>query len=324
MESTWKYLDNQFIVNTNTNFLRALKLSNYHDAALLMAQNNNPLFIPIYNRYHPLHLNFVQKYNDWKSAGGSQEGETLNVSQQLTIAYAKIDAWDVAIQVVYPKSTPRYKSIFPGGRKPFNQSGITSRVNAYQTLSQNIGADPALLTVKTDVDATYLILDTARDQQEGAKASTKFDSAGVDNARIAIMDMQYRDMAFILDSFYVEREAICNALFDLPTLRDLQQNTFTGTLALSENKAIVARTFVADDDLSLEVSTDVVEPAFAVSFYLATTPNGTDSTAIQVSVNAGKLHIKASAFGISDYGTHRHLTAVNNSGVVVQFEVDLG
>lgn len=187
MELNWKYIDNQFLVATRDNFLKALKLSNYHDSALLMAQTNNPVFNPIYNRYHTLHLNFVQKYNDWKSQGGSQEGETLIVSQQLTIAYAKIDAWDVAIQVVYPKTTPRYKSIFPNGRKPFNQSGITSRVNAYQTLSQNIGADPALLTVKAEVDATYLILDTARDQQEGAKASTKFDSAGVDNARIAIM-----------------------------------------------------------------------------------------------------------------------------------------
>ena len=74
----WKYIDNQFLIATRNNFLKALKISNYHDAALLMAQANEPLFIPIYTRYHPLHMQFVQKYNDWKSGGGSQEGETLN------------------------------------------------------------------------------------------------------------------------------------------------------------------------------------------------------------------------------------------------------
>lgn len=324
MEQNWKYIDNQFLVATRDNFLKALKLSNYHDATLQMAQASDPGMVILYNRYHPLHLVFVQKYNDWKSAGGSQEGETLNVSQQLTIAYAKMDAWDVAIQVVYPKTTPRYKSIFPNGRKPFNQGGITSRVNAYLTLSQNIGADPALATVKAEVDATYLVLDTARDLQEGAKANTKIDSAGVDTARINIMDMQYRNMAFILDNYYNDREVICNALFDLQTLRDLQQSIFTGTLEIDENKAILTRTFVANDDLSLEITSTEVDPAFPVNFYLASSPNGIDSSAIQVSVNAGKLNIKASAFGIADYGTHRHLTALNNSGKEVQYEVILG
>jgi len=34
METTWKYLINQFIVATRDNYKKALKLSNYHDAAL--------------------------------------------------------------------------------------------------------------------------------------------------------------------------------------------------------------------------------------------------------------------------------------------------
>jgi hypothetical protein len=316
METVWSFIINMFINATRTSYKKALKLSNYHDSALATASATDPGILLIYNRYHPLHIQFITKYNEWVSAGGSQEGQTLNVIQQVKLAKLKIDIWDVAIQVLYPKNTPRYKAIFPDGRKPFNRGGVDMNINAFNILSLNIGADPALATIKTEVDATYLLLDTARDNQEGAKATKIHGSGNVENARIAIMTMQYRNAAWILDNFYDQRESMCSTLIDLQTLRDKQQKLFTLTLAPGETKAVLTRTFVADDELRLKV--DGNGP---VAFYLASTPGGTNSTAVIRNSNQDQKAI-LSEFGITDYGTHRHLTAVNQSGVETHIEVE--
>jgi hypothetical protein len=317
MEQLWKYIENQFISATKTSYKKALKLSNYHDSALQTASAADPSLLAIYNRYHPLHLNFVSKYNQWISAGGSQEGQTLNVKQQLKIAKQKIVTWDVAIQTVYPKTTPRYKSIFPNGRKPFNKGGVDANINAFDILSLNIGSDLALATVKADVDATYLLLDTARDNQEGAKAIVTHGSGNVETARIEIMTMQYRNTGWIIDNHYEERETMCNTLIDLQTLRDKQQSSFSATLAIGEIKPVLARTFVADDQLRLKVEGDG-----PVAFYLASAEGGINSTAVIRNANQDEK-VEMSEFGITDYGTHRYLTAVNNSGVETHIVVEV-
>lgn len=315
MEQTWKYVDDQFISATKKSYKKALKLSNYHDSALATA----PAAIQaiLYTRYHPLHLDFVLKYNQWISAGGSQEGQTLNVKQQLKLARLKIVDWEVAIQVVYPKTTPRYKAIFPDGRKPFNRGGVDANINAFDILSMNIGIDPALTTVKAEVDATYLLLDTARDNQEGAKATVTQGSGNVETARVAIMTMQYRNTMWLLDNYYDIREAMCNTYIDLQTLRDKQQTIFNATLSIGETKPVLVRTFVADDELRLKVDGDG-----PVLFYLASTPGGTDSSPVTRTTDHDQK-ATLSEFGISDYGTHRFLTAVNNSGVETHILVEV-
>jgi hypothetical protein len=106
-------------------------------------------------------------------------------------------------------------------------------------------------------------------------------------------------------------------------LRDHQQVKFTGTLDAGENEAVLIHTFLADDEIELEITGDLVPPGTTVQFYLATTPNGTDSTAVNVTANAAKITIEASAFGAIDFGTHRFLTAVNSSGVELHYVVEL-
>lgn len=317
MKKPWIYASNMFLVATRTSYRKAFKLSNYHDSALAKAAASDPAFLPAYNRYHPLHLDFVQKYNEWVSAGGSQEGQTLNVKQQLTLALAQLDNWDVDIQVVYKKNTPGYKAIFNDGRKPFNSGGVDSRINAFDILSKNIGADPALAAVKALVDAAYLLLDTARDNQEGAIANKKHGKGNAETARVAIMSMQYRNTAWVMDNYYDTRENMLNTLIDLETLRDLQQSSFTATLAIGENKQVLVRTFAADDVMRLKV--DGPGP---VVFYLASTPGGTDSTPIYRNANQDEK-ITISQFNVPNYGTHRYLTAINQSGVETHILVEI-
>jgi hypothetical protein len=241
MEITWKYLINQFLVVTNGNYKKTVKLSNYHDAALHTKMATEPLLIPIYNRYHPLHLLLVNEYNAWKSAGGTQEGQTLNVEQMLDAAYSNMPLWDITIQGIGPEfmaGTPNYLSIFMDGRKPFVNGSIDGRINAYDTLAINMVPYAPLAAVMAEVAAVYVTLDAARDAQLGAKSNLKTNSGKVETARINAMIMQWRNLGFCMDAFWDNLKFI-ESLYDLQTLREARQTIFTGALAPAEKKAVL-------------------------------------------------------------------------------------
>ena len=304
---TWKYIGNQFDVVTAKSYKKSLILSNYHDAALLVRKVANAAYVPIYDRYHPLHLSLVAAYNQWKSAGGAQQGQTLSLEQQLDSALDNLDDWDVAIQVEYRKTTPRYKAIFPDGRKPFRRGSLDERINAFNTLSLNIGADAALATVKAEIDSVYTQLDDIRDAQEGAKGTLKDFSSMLDIARINAMNMQYRNAGFVMDNFFETREAECAVIFDLQTLREGDQRSFSTTLDPAETEAILIHTFLIDDTLKGKINT-----AGPVSLFLASTAGGNNSTAVVLNA-IGEVTVPVSAFGDIDLATHRYLTAVSGA-----------
>lgn len=318
MGKTWNYLFNQFSNSTVNNYKKAVKLSNYHDADLNIKKAIQSILIPIYNRYHSVHLTLVSEYNQWKSAEGSQEGQTLNLRQLLSSTYNKMNAWDVAVQNHYLKGTPQYQSIFPNGKKPFTTGSIDERINAYDTLAKNMVPYSDLNAVMDEVSDAYKNLNGARNQQEGAKGSVKSGSGRVEAARIAAMNMQYRNLGFAMDNFSDDPNYIAS-MFDLQTLRDNRQTEFTGSLSPSETKSVLTHTFLADDILKLRNTGNT-----AIKFYLATTVTGVNSEAIEVEPKSEKT-IKVTEFNVSDFGKHRYLTAVNqsvsqNGGYIVEIE----
>ena len=317
MSKLWNYLSNQFLNQTENSFKKATILSTYHDAALLAASVAHASLLPLYTRYHPLHQTLIADYNKWKSLGGSQEGDTLNVKQLLALSSPKLDAWEVVVLGFYIKTTVRYKQIFPNGRKPFNRGSVDDRINAFGTLSTNIGADANLAAVKTEVDAYYLQLTNARTEQDGGKQETREGSGEVDAARIAAMTMQYRNLGVCMDEFFDNTE-LTESLFDLETLRESTQVLFTGTLSPLETEPVLVHTFLPDDVLRLKSTL-----GGKVDFYLATTAGGTNSTLVSVPP-LSELVITAADFGITDYGTHRYLTAMNTAtDIETKFSVEL-
>jgi hypothetical protein len=332
MNLTWHYLVNQFLNATKENYKKALKLSNYHDAYLFKMMTDNPGdpdWTMLYNRYHPFHLSYVTEYTKWKTAGGIQKGQTLNLDQMLVLLINKVNKWDVAVQNVagFEKGTPNYLTIFPQGHKPFTQGAATARINTVKVLGETL--EPfalsivAIAAIKSEVDLFYTQIDTARDNQEGAKGGTKQKSEEVENRRVELMTEEYRNLGFLINKTAEDPEAIA-PFFELQVLRSHNQVLFTGTLDANENEAVLTHSFVADDELEFEITTTETVPASTnVSFFLATTPGGTDSTPVTVTVNQAKLKIQASAFGITDYGTHRFLTAVNNSTHQLHYKVEL-
>jgi hypothetical protein len=131
------------------------------------------------------------------------------------------------------------------------------------------------------------------------------------------MDMQYRNMGFIIDNLFDKREAACSMLFDLQTLRENDQRIFTGTLDPAETEAVLVNTFLLDDQLRLKI-----DNSEQVSFFLADTAGGTNSKGVMLNSPA-EITITAAAFGDIDLATHRFLTAVNSSSVVTHYRVQL-
>lgn len=326
MEKPWTYLVNQFINATKESYKKALKLSNYHDAALktaLDADPANPDWMLLYNRYHPVHLVYVDAYSQWKNAGGSQEGQTLNLEQHLELLVTKAARWDAQVQVVYDKKSVEYKTLFPNGRAPFTTGSYITRILALQTLGTALTPFAALIATKMEVDAFYTTIDTVRDTQEGTKGTTKSKSEQVEDKRIVAMTEQYRDLGYLINLKAEDPDTIA-PFFELSILRNQRQSLFTGTLDTNENEPVLVHSFVADDELELEITQDPPTPGIhTVSFYLATIAGGTDSTPVTIIAGIVKTKIQASAFGISDYGTHRFLTAVNNSAQELHYKVEL-
>lgn len=320
MEQLWKYLLNQFLVVTNSNYKKAVKLSNYHDAALKLKSDLEPLLIPIYNRYHALHLILISEYNSWKSAAGNQGGQTLNVEKLLDITYSNMQRWDITIQAngeLFIKGSPNYQAIFMDGRKPFIAGSIDGRINAYDTLAKNMAPFAPLEEVMTQVAEAYTKLDDARDAQLGAKGNLKSGSGKVEDARKTAMIMQWRNLGFCMDAFW-ERPKYIESLFDVQTLREGRQRVFTGTLAPTKKEAILTHTFLADDELRLKNTGNA-----AINFYLGSASGNTNSNVVVVAPNSEE-HIIVSQFGALNFGTHRFLTAVNESAdVATHYEVEV-
>ena len=317
MEKTWSYLSNQFLNSTRDNYKKALILSNYHEAAITAAASGgDPDFELLRDRYQPVHAAYTAAYTAWKNAGGVQEGQTLNLDQLLELLITKVDRWDVAVQVLYAKTTPAYKTIFPNVRKPFYKGSIDQRINAVATLAVNMAPFAGLAATAAEVGAFYTSLDTARDAQEAGKSNVSTGSTQVESTRIAAMTMQYANLGFLMNKFY-EMPNLVAAYFDLSTLRESRQTIFTGTLDPGENEAILIHTFMADDEIRLHLTGP--QPA---TFYLASMPNGTDSDGIQVNANEDKT-ITVSDFGVTDYHANRYLTAINSSAETVHYHVEL-
>jgi hypothetical protein len=319
MTNQWRYLGNQFVSSTRNNYKKALKLSNYHDAKLKATKDANPGdpdWAVLYNRYHPMHTDLVAKYNAWKTAGGIQEGQTLNTDQLLILLVTKINTWDVAVQVKYAKGTPEYKTIFPDGHYAFIGGSKDTKIMAVQTLGSLLAGYAPMAAVKAEVDAFYTTLDLARDVQEGAKGSTKTGSGELAGSVRKGMVMQYGNLGFLINKYMDDPQQVA-PFFELSILREHEQVVYTGVLDAGENEAVLIHTFVADDELRIKIT-----GAGEASFYLATAANGVNSTAVKVNETEHKT-IAASAFGISDYGSHRYLTAVNNGAVPLDYEIHL-
>lgn len=316
----WKYVSNQFLQATDRNYQKALILSNYHLAALQKSKAANPNDATIdtmLTRYTPVANQLVAEYSQWKNLGGIKQASTLNVDQLLATLPTKLNLWDPAIQSKHVKTSPEYKAIFPNGKSGFSRGSKEDRVIAIKNLGTALTGIAELASIKTQVDAFYSQLEAARATQLGNKSAIGKGSEAVAIAVTAAMTMQYRNLGLLIDKHY-DAPQIIEAYFDLATLQESTQTSFTGTLDPSENEAVLVHSFVAGDELRLKIIGNA--PA---RFYLSNTPNGINSETVQVAANT-QLVVDVAEFAVPDYTTYRYLTVVNQSNsVTTKYEVEV-
>ena len=264
----WIYEQNPFLNATDESFISAMDISLYHDTALDAAKSD-PFFLTLYNAFHPLHVTYETAYISWKTQGGKQQGETLNLKQLLKLlAGTKIQEWDVKIQNLYPVNLPSYKKLLPNRRIPFQSGGQISRIEAVRALSLAIGSDNALADVKTDVDKFYTRLDTALNTQKGSISASKGVITDLESARVAMCIGMFANLGAITQKFAATPKNI-GMYFDLKTIRKAPQVYFTGHLKAGEIYTIAKRTFGETDEVWIS------NPGPApLKFYLHPVKNG--------------------------------------------------
>jgi hypothetical protein len=320
MKRIWHYLSNQFQVATKKNYKKAVKLSTEHYDRLAAAKeehSGDPDYAEAFERYKPFHDALVAAYQAWKSQGGMQKGDTLNVEQLLALLPGKVNKWDSKIQDVHDKDSPRYMQLFPQAHKPFYRGSQDSRINAVGQLSLTIGTEVALAAVKLLVDGANEELVAAKAEQTGAKEVKKEDSSEVEVARVQAMTAQYQNLGFFINKYPAEPNKI-EPLFDVETLSRSEQTIWTGTLDPGEKYPTLINTFSDGDMMQLKSTGEA-----GVKAYLASTPGGTDSIAVSVESMLEKT-FDVKDFGVTDYATHRYLTICNQSETIVtSFLVEL-
>lgn len=318
MEKQWKYIDDQMEIETRRSFKKAIILSTYHDSRLQSMLTTYPILQSVYDRYHPLHLDFNDQYFSWNSIQGTQTTKTDAVGDLFKQVKSRLSLdWDPAIQIIYKKNTLRYKEIFPEGKKPFRVGEIDTRIGAFNTLLKNIGADNALDKIAKQIDAEYQSLLSARKVQVGAIGNTGSSSGAVETARVAAMNMQYRNVGFVMDQLFDVRDKVLPLIIDLKTLRQKNQVIFTGSLANGAKKEALEQTFLSTDTIAIKLT-----GTGSLKLYLATDADSIDSDPIPVAAKANTV-IKIADFKVTDLFNHRSLIVASDGNGDVKYRIDL-
>ncbi len=250
MKTEWSLIDNPFENSTSGNYSKMLQLCSYTDSAL-HNKVSDPFYLNLYNAFHPLVQNYRTAHSIWNAQRGIKKAGTYNVAQLLKqLSRPLIGNWNVAVQQFYPKRTPRYREIFPLGVKNFHNGSREERISVVQVLVKGIGSDANLAALKTEVEAFALLLNNARTEQLGGKGSTQKKSSDVEKLRkqLAVAMMSIYGNLVVLNAGKLEN---IEPFFDLETLRDKRQKTFTRKLKAGQSKTLVKRTLAPDSELKL-------------------------------------------------------------------------
>jgi hypothetical protein len=250
-QKPWMFTQNPFLNVTGESYRLAVRISTYHLGAI-SKNAGNPFFDGLIKPFAPLQTTLAAAYSNWRSQSGSQQGETLQVTQLLKLlSGTKIKKWDIAIQGVYDNSSPDYKKLLPNNRAPFQAGTQQDRITAVSSLVETIGSDAALAAVKTDANSFLADIQTAITSQKGTIAGTKTNSDAVEAARVAMCIGMYANLGALMQQNAAMPENI-EPYFDLSAIRSGAQVVFTGETKPLETENIFKHTFLPGDKLLLK------------------------------------------------------------------------
>ncbi|HEY4786910.1 MAG TPA: hypothetical protein VIH57_12720, partial [Bacteroidales bacterium] len=174
-----------------------------------------------------------------------------------------------------------------------------------KSLSDAIGTNQLLATVKADVDNVYALLYAADNIQEGNQSASKGTSTALETARIAMCAGQYANLGGLIQKYSTTPDLIAQ-YFDLQTIRRSQQALFTGKVKAGEIRTIVKHTFAESDEVWLS-NTGTTQ----LKFYLANA-KGVQPGDKSITLDKGEQTVLASQLGKL---TDTYLTVLNMDAV---------
>ena len=108
--------------------------------------------------------------------------------------------------------------------------------------------DPALVTLKSDVDAFDLLFKTAFENQQGEESGTGNASDDLEAARIRLGVELYSTLGLMMDHYQLTPDKITN-FFDLQTIRNHEQSVFRSNIKPGELLQELTHTFYADEEI---------------------------------------------------------------------------
>jgi len=218
METEWKATSNQFDNCTKKSRKRMDTIGSDHHAKLDGRKAETGV-LPLFTFFHPIYLAFQAIYTSWLSARGTYKGATGAVKLLWDeLSTTAIDDWDVLIQNVHRKSTPRYTELFPTGRKPFQSGSYESRLSAVRALIATIGDEAALRDIKTSIETFLARLVAARDLQQGKESLVDSLSAKVETERVKCAQGMYYTLGGLMQIYYKTPSEIA-AFYDMESIR---------------------------------------------------------------------------------------------------------
>lgn len=193
MNSNWSYTQNVFNNATKGNFKRMLLMSRDHHDKLKVEATTKPAIDALYQSFLPFFTNFTSIYSEVMNNASTYSSSTLRVEmlfQELSSKKAK--RWDIMIQNEYDDSTIEYNDLFGNGRARFQAGAYDMRIAALVSFSNKLAIYPNLVAVKTEVDALFTQIDTARTTQQGNERLDANVRNQLENARVELAVAMHR------------------------------------------------------------------------------------------------------------------------------------
>ena len=215
---TWPFTENPFDNGTKGSYKKMNIISADTDSKLF-GQQVIPAILALFIYFNVYRLSYLAAYVKWKSKKAAYRSATEYVYQLLAqLSGDKIEEFDIRIQVIYRRGTPQYINLFPDLREPFQKGEIDERITALATLLSNIDADPALATIKADIQLFYDLILAARNQQQAREGEVDTLSAELETERVSCSRAMYYVLGGLMQHFKDNASQIAD-FFDLETLR---------------------------------------------------------------------------------------------------------
>ncbi len=312
----WFYTINTFEVQTRRNYKKMLTLTLDHYGKLVYAAEQDPVFIPLRDRYQPVHIAYQNSYAAWKAAEGIHEGSTGTVEGMLKQLNSEVRSWEGTVRYVFPEDSPNERTIFPNKRAPFQTGTYEQRISAILTLSEVLATfttQPLLVTLSATVLTFYNTIEAVRLLQTGGEIGITSKSAEVEADRIACAMGMYGNLGLLMNILR-ENPIGVEQFWDMTLLRNITDNTYTEEMSIDPSS--IATAGLSEEEREAVTASTVVfvknTSAAAVNLKVgfAATAGGTPTTIIEL-VHAEERELSASELGWSS--DKKYLVVSNTS-----------